>query len=118
MIFSQSRVARRCSSHSRCSSALRVSHVVPRAVQTGEAEISTKDVAKLLDTLTQPDMTIAELHMVSGDLEIRVRRKLEADVPVAAAPVAAAAAARSAYAAAPEPHMQPALQLAPAPWVR
>lgn len=110
MIFSQSRVARPCSSHSRCSAAYRV----PRAVQTEEAEISTKDVAKLLDTLTADGMTIAELHMVSGDLEIRVRRKLEADAPVAPAP----AAARSAVAMAPEPHLQPALNLAPAPWVR
>jgi hypothetical protein len=111
MIFSQSRVARPCSSRSSCSTACRVSHVVPRAVQTEGAEISTKDVTKLLDTFTQPEMTIAELHMVSGDLEIRVRRKLEADAPVAAA-------ARSAVAVAPEPHLQPALQLAPAPWVR
>jgi hypothetical protein len=87
---------------------------VARVASTGVSEVT-----QLLETLTQPDMSIAELHLEMGDLEIRVRRSVEADVPLGAAAVAPAVPSMmSAVVIAPEPHMQPALHLAPMPYVR
>jgi hypothetical protein len=79
--------------------------------------MSTKEVTKLLDTLTQPEMTIAELHLEMGDFEIRVRRKLDATPAPAAAP-AASGMASVATVIAPDNQMQPSLRLAPLPYMR
>ena len=102
----------------------RCTHIVTHAAFTEVAdEISTKEVTDLLTTLTQPDMSIAELVLEMGDFRIKVRRNLEAEVP----PVAAAAPAASTTQVlappapewgAPAPHMDAALRLAPLPYQR
>lgn len=100
--------------------------MIPRLVTARAASadvvttyVSAKEVASLLDTLTQPDMSIAELHLEMGDFEIRVRRSVTDDAPGAVAAAAAAHAAPSmATVVAPAPHMEPALRLAPMAYQR
>jgi hypothetical protein len=119
----QPRLAHPCTArtrHSHASAVVRVPYVAVRAASAEVADdMSTKEVTKLLDTLTQPEMTIAELHLEMGDFEIKVRRKLDA-TPAAAAPAAAPAASGMASVAtviAPDNQMQPS-RLAPLPYMR
>lgn len=117
-ILAQPRLARPCTGRSCASTAVQAPRHVVRAVSTEvEEEISAKDVTKLLDTLTQPEMTIAELHLEMGEFEIKVRRKVDA-AHEPAAPAPAPAPPSTATVIAPERDMQPALRLAPMPYQR
>lgn len=120
----QARSSTRCT-HIAPRSSTRCTHIVTHAAFTEVAdEISTKEVTDLLTTLTQPDMSIAELVLEMGDFRIKVRRNLEAEVPPVAAAAPAAAPTTQVLAppapewGAPAPHMDAALRLAPLPYQR
>jgi hypothetical protein len=124
ILHSSARIAR-CTPRTSPSSSTRCTRIVTHAAFTEVAdEISTKDVTDLLTTLTQPDMSIAELVLEMGDLRIKVRRNLEVEVPPAAAAAPAAAPTTQVLAppapewGAPAPHMDAALRLAPLPYQR
>ena len=90
------------------------------ATQAVTADITSKDVTQLLDTLTQSEF--GELKLEMGDVKIKVRRDLEPTPAVAAAPAPAAVAGSVPFypttVIAPAPHMEAALRLAPAPYQR
>jgi len=120
ILAKQSRCIGQCNTRSAASTSRRLFPVVRAASAQVTDEISTKELTQLLDTLTQPDMSIAELHLEMGDVEIKVRRKVEADAPSAApaAPAPAPSMASVASVIAPQQTLQPALHLAPMPWQR
>lgn len=120
ILAKQSRLIGQCNTRGAASTSRRLFPVARAASAQVAEEISTKELTQLLDTLTQPDMTIAELHLEMGDVEIKVRRKVEADAPSAApaAPAPAPTMASVASVIAPQQMLQPALHLAPMPYQR